>query len=153
MDAGIILKNKVLDIVFLSMIVAQLYKFISVSIIEKKLAWSRLWNTGGMPSSHTSSVVALTTSIAFTEGISSGMFAICVVFSIIVMYDAAGIRKAAGEHAGIINQFTEFLNTVFEKKFKHENLKELLGHSRSEVFAGAVLGFLIAFMMKGYLLK
>jgi uncharacterized protein len=153
MDSGIIFKNKILDVVFVSMVVAQLYKLVSTSILQKKMSWSRLWNTGGMPSSHSSSVVALATCIGFTEGLGSAMFAISVVFSIIVMYDASGIRKAAGEHAGILNQFTEFFNTVFEKKFKHENLKELLGHSRSEVLAGAVLGFLIAFFMKGYLLK
>ena len=68
------------------------------------------------------------------------------------MYDAAGIRKAAGEHAGVINQLTEFIIAAFDKRFKNEKLKELLGHSYSEVLVGAILGFLIAFLMKGYLL-
>jgi len=153
MDAGIIFKNRILDVVFLSMFVAQFYKFISTWVLTKKIVWSRLWETGGMPSSHSSSVIALATAVAITEGISSVSFAISTIFSIIVMYDASGIRKEAGQHAGIINQITDFFSTAFDKKFNHEKLKELLGHSRSEVFAGAILGFLIAFLMKGYLLQ
>lgn len=153
MDAGIILKNKVLDVVFLSMFAAQFYKLISTWIINKKVEWSRLWETGGMPSSHSSSVVALTTAVAITEGTGSITFAICVVFSVVVMYDAAGVRKAAGVHAGVINQITEFFLTAFDKKFNHEKLKELLGHSRSEVLVGGIVGFLIAFLMKWYLLS
>lgn len=153
MDTGITFGNKVLDVVLISMIAAQFYKLVSTLFIQKKFVWSRLWETGGMPSSHSSSVVALSTAIAFTEGMDSTTFAICAVFSVIVMYDAAGIRKAAGEHAGIINQLTDFFTTVFDKKFHNEKLKTLLGHSKSEVFAGAVLGFLVAFLLKGYLLE
>lgn len=153
MDSGIIFGNKILDVVFISMFVAQFYKLISTFFIKKSVVWSRLWETGGMPSSHSSSVMALTTSIAITEGMSSVAFAISVVFSIVVMYDASGIRKAAGEHAGVINQLTDFFSTAFDKKFSNEKLKELLGHSRTEVFAGAVLGLLIALLMKNYLLS
>jgi uncharacterized protein len=153
MHSGIIFGNKLLDVVFISMFVAQLYKLISSYFPAKKIVWSRLWETGGMPSSHSASVIALTTAVAFTEGLRSIAFAICVVFSIVVMYDAAGIRKAAGEHAGVINQLTDFFSTAFDKKFNNEKLKELLGHNRTEVFVGAVLGLLIALLMKGYLLR
>jgi len=153
MDSGIIFGNKVLDVVFISMFVAQLYKLVSSYFPTKRIEWSRLWETGGMPSSHSSSVMALTTSVAITEGVSSIAFAICVVFSIVVMFDASGIRKAAGEHAGILNQLTDFFSTAFDKKFSNEKLKELLGHSRTEVFAGAVLGLVIALLMKNYLLS
>jgi uncharacterized protein len=153
MDSGIIFGNKILDVVFISMFVAQFYKLISSLFIQKKIDWSRLWETGGMPSSHSSSVMALTTSVAITEGLSSVAFAICAVFSIVVMFDAAGIRKAAGEHAGVINQLTDFFSTAFDKKFHNEKLKELLGHSRTEVLVGAIVGFLIAMIMKGYLLR
>jgi acid phosphatase family membrane protein YuiD len=151
MDAGFLLKNKILDIVVVSMLIAQLYKFFSTIVIKKQVVWSRLWETGGMPSSHSSSVVALTTAIAIIEGTSSLAFAISVVFSVVVMYDAAGIRKAAGEHAGVINQITDFFSLKYDKKFNNEKLKELLGHSRLEVVMGAILGFLVAFLMRGYL--
>lgn len=152
MHSGITFGNKILDIVIVSMLAAQIYKLISTLFIQKKIVWSRLWETGGMPSSHSASVVALTTAIAFTEGLDSMAFAISAVFAVIVMHDAAGIRKAAGEHAGMINQLNDFFSTVFDKKFKTEKLKTLLGHSKSEVFAGAVLGFLVAWIFKGYLL-
>lgn len=153
MDTGVTFGNKVLDVVLLSMFAAQIYKLVSTFFIQKKIVWSRLWETGGMPSSHSSSVIALATAIAITEGMNSTAFAISAVFSVIVMYDAAGIRKAAGDHAGIINQLTDFFTTVFEKKFHNERLKTLLGHSKSEVFAGAILGFLVSFLLRGYLLS
>lgn len=152
MEAGIIFNNRILDVVFISMFAAQVYKLADSLFRQKKMVWSRLWETGGMPSSHSSSVMALTTAIAITQGLNSGAFAISTVFSIIVMYDAAGIRKAAGEHAGVINQLTEFIIGAFDKRFKNEKLKELLGHSYTEVIAGAILGFVTAFAMRGYLL-
>ncbi|MFA9388351.1 MAG: divergent PAP2 family protein [Prolixibacteraceae bacterium] len=153
MDNGIILNNKILDVVILSMFTAQFYKLVSTLIIQRKFVWSRLWETGGMPSAHTASVAALSTAIAITQGIESYAFAISAVFAVIVMHDAAGIRKAAGEHAGMINQLNDFFTNVFDKKFKTEKLKTLLGHSKSEVFAGAVLGIIVGFILKKYLLS
>ncbi|MDP4238478.1 MAG: divergent PAP2 family protein [Bacteroidota bacterium] len=152
MGTGIIFNNRILDVVFISMVSAQLYKLIESLFRKRKIIWTRLWETGGMPSSHSSSVVALTTAIGITQGLNTGAFAVSTVLSVIVMYDAAGIRKAAGEHAGVINQLTEFIIAAFDKRFKNEKLKELLGHSYSEVLAGAILGFLIGFLLKGYLL-
>lgn len=153
MSAGIIFENKTLDVAFLSMFGVQFYKFISTSIRKKKLAWSRFVETGGMPSSHSSSVVALATAVAITHGLQSSLFAISAVFAIVVMYDASGIRKAAGDHANIINKITEFFSVKYDKNFNNEKLQELLGHSHTEVFVGAIVGFLIAFLMKGYLLR
>ncbi len=153
MSSGIIFGNKVLDVVLIAMVSTQLYKFISSSIVKRKIIWSRLWETGGMPSSHSASVVSLTTAVAITEGVHSVAFAVSVVFSIVVMYDAAGIRKAAGEHAGIINQITGILSSKYHIKFNNEKLKELLGHSRLEVLMGAIGGFLLAFLMKRYLIS
>jgi acid phosphatase family membrane protein YuiD len=151
MSSGVIFGSKILDVAAISMVVAQLYKFISTIFLQKKVVWSRLWETGGMPSSHSSSVVTLTTAVALTEGTRGVAFPICVVFAIIVMYDATGVRKEAGEHAGILNQLTEFFNASFEKKFKTEKLKELLGHSRTEVLAGIILGLIVPFIFKRYL--
>lgn len=151
MSSGVIFGSKILDVVAISMVAAQLYKFISTIFVQKKIVWSRLWETGGMPSSHSSSVVTLTTAVALTEGTTGVAFPICVVFAIVVMYDATGVRKEAGTHAGRLNQLTEFFNASFGEKFKTERLKELLGHSRTEVLAGAILGVIIPFIFKHYL--
>lgn len=153
MTSGIIFGNKTLDVVFVSMFIAQIYKVVSSIFIQRKMVWSRLWETGGMPSSHSSSVTALAAAVAITQGANTPDFAICVVFSIVVMFDAAGIRKAAGDHAGLLNQFTEFFNSTLGQRFKDEKLKELLGHSHAEVLVGALLGILVAYVMKPYLLS
>lgn len=153
MTSGIIFGNKTIDVVFMSMFIAQIYKVISTVFKLRKFSWARMWETGGMPSSHSSSVTALATAVAITQGANTPDFAICVVFSIVVMFDAAGIRKAAGDHAGLLNQFTEFFNNTLGQKFKDEKLKELLGHSHAEVLVGALLGVLVAYVMKPYLLS
>ena len=121
---------------------AQFLKVVIVLIKHKKFDVSRFIGSGGMPSSHTSTVTALATAIAFCDGTRSSTFAISVILALIVMYDAAGVRRAAGQQAKIINKIIEdwgkasFSDT--EKK-----LKELLGHTPKEVFAGAVLGIAI----------
>lgn len=129
----------------ISWFVAQLIKVITVIIKDKKLDFRRFVGSGGMPSSHASFVTALTTSVGIIEGISSVNFAICAVFSLVVMYDAAGVRRAAGQQAKILNKIVE----EWEKAdFGHtdKRLKELLGHTPFEVFAGAILGIAIAFI-------
>lgn len=153
MSPGIIFENKIIDVVFVSMALAQIYKVFSSLYKQKAFIISRLWETGGMPSSHSSSVTALSAAIAITQGINTAAFAICVVFSIVVMYDASGIRKAAGEHAGILNELTDFFSSTFGQTFKTGRLKELLGHSFIEVAIGAILGIAVALLMKPYLLS
>ena len=124
---------------------AQVLKVILVFIKNKKLDFRRLIGSGGMPSSHASFVVSLAAAVGLKEGFSSTMFAICVVVALVVMYDAAGVRRAAGQQAKILNMLVEewgknnFENT--EKK-----LKELLGHTTTEVFAGALLGVAVALL-------
>lgn len=122
----------------------QLFKFITDAIKNKKINLRRLVETGGMPSSHSSVVTSLMTSIAITEGIKSTNFAITFIFGIIVMYDAAGVRRAAGKQAGILNQL------IYSKQVKvdtNEKLKELLGHTPVEVFMGAVWGIILAVLL------
>ncbi len=122
-------------------------------ISTRKLEWSRFFSTGGMPSSHSSGVTALATSIGLVEGLGSPLFAVTVVFSVIVMYDAKGVRWHAGEQAIVINRLvrdfqkmtTEIKN--WPKKNEEERrleLKELLGHRPSEVFFGALLGITLS---------
>ena len=129
----------------ISWFVAQLIKVITVIINDKRIDFRRFVGSGGMPSSHASFVTALTTSVGIIEGISSVNFAICAVFSLVVMYDAAGVRRAAGQQAKILNKIVK----EWEKMdFGHtdKRLKELLGHTPFEVFAGALLGIAIAIL-------
>lgn len=152
MTGGFIFNNKILDVVFISMLIAQLIKVFSPVLKSKKPNISRIFETGGMPSSHSSSVSALTTAIAFLYKLDSPEFAIALVFSIVVMYDATGIRREAGKHAKILNKI------IFKSEFKlfdtkeFKEFKEFLGHSPLEVLCGAILGIVVAFLMKGYLL-
>lgn len=134
-------KNSILATSIFSWFIAQLLKIIIVLIIDKKLDFSRLVGSGGMPSSHSSLVCTLTTSIGFANGFTSDIFCLATVFSLIIMYDASGVRRAAGEQAKILNQMLE------DNKIEHQKLKELLGHTPKQVFAGAILGILISVLI------
>lgn len=104
--------------------------------------------TGGMPSSHTSTVTALSTSIALTKGVGSAWFAIAAIFSIITIHDAMNIRMEAGKQADVINEWSKILSDIYkDKRFKQENLKTMLGHSFSQVIGGIILGLLVGFLV------
>ena len=138
-------RDSVLVTAVIAWFLAQVLKVIFVLIKDKKIDFNRFIGAGGMPSSHSSFVVSLAMGVGLVSGFSSTAFAISVVLALVVMYDAAGVRRAAGQQARILNKIVEewgkedFKNT--EKK-----LKELLGHTPVEVFAGAVLGILIALL-------
>ena len=117
-----IISNKVLIAAILGWCVAQVLKVIWVLVSEKKFDISRITGAGGMPSSHSAFVSAMTTAVGITEGLDSSVFAIAFVLSFIVMYDASGVRKAAGEQAKVINDLQEILHTEVPVY-----LKELLG--------------------------
>ncbi len=151
MDKGIILGNNILDVVFVAWFVAQFYKVITSIITEKKITLKRFWETGGMPSSHSSTVSALTTAIGISQGVSSVLFALSTVFAVIVMHDAAGIRRAAGKQASVLNRIGQSLSKIFDDRFNEIQLKELLGHNPVEVFVGALLGIAVAFVMRFHL--
>ena len=109
-------------------------------------------STGGMPSSHTSTVVSLTTAVAMTSGLGSIEFAICFVFSFIVMHDAMNIRLEAGKQAEVINEWSKILSQIHQDgAFTPTNLKTLLGHSFAQViggiFHGLVVGILVTKLM------
>ena len=135
--------NKILLIAVLSWFVAQVIKVILTLIKFRELDFTRLFGSGGMPSSHASFTVSLAVAVAFTTGFSSVEFALAAAFSIVVMYDATGVRRSAGEQAKILNQIVE---TMKNDKISDtgKKLKELLGHTPIQVFAGAVLGAFIA---------
>ena len=125
---------------FLSWFSVQLTKFITDLVKNKKVDLKVLVASGGMPSSHSSIVTSLMTLIGINEGFDSILFAIAFVFGMIVMYDAAGVRRAAGKQAGILNQLI-YSNQV--KVNTNEKLKELIGHTPKQVFVGALWGIVL----------
>jgi acid phosphatase family membrane protein YuiD len=129
MEKGIILGNNILDVVFVAWFIAQFYKVIICIIIDKKISITRFWETGGMPSSHSSTVSALATSVGIVYGTVTPLFAVSIVFAIIVLHDAAGIRRAAGKQASVLNRLGVTLSKFFDERFREEQLKELLGHT------------------------
>lgn len=153
MNSGIIFGNRILDVVFIAWAIAQAYKVITEIVTSKKLNLSTIWGTGGMPSSHSSTVTCLATSVGIIRGISSPDFAIATILASIVMYDASGIRRAAGKQAGIINRLIEKIhNNPLITGIQEEKLKELLGHTPFEVLVGGILGVVVAFLFKDYLI-
>ncbi len=100
-----------------------------------------------MPSSHSASVVALATSVGFEKGFASAEFTIALVLAFVVMYDACGIRKAAGEQAEILNDLMQQFSDMFKDGFESKKLGTLLGHTLPQVFFGALLGIFISIII------
>lgn len=135
---------------------AQFIKVPIYFIVSRKWDWSLITSTGGMPSSHSAAVTALSTGVALDHGLDSSIFAISAVFAIITMFDATGVRRHAGEQATVLNQlvidFNKFVEEakVWPKKAdqdKQKKLKELLGHQPIEVFFGGLTGILLALLL------
>ncbi|AFZ12940.1 acid phosphatase/vanadium-dependent haloperoxidase related protein [Crinalium epipsammum PCC 9333] len=140
---GDILDNQVLLVALLACLIAQLLKLLFELVIHRKVNIRVLVTTGGMPSAHSALVTALATGVGQAIGWSSPDFAIAAIFAVIVMYDAAGVRQAAGKQARILNQI---LDELFQEhpKFNEDRLKELLGHTPVQVIVGSALGVVIA---------
>ena len=136
--------NRILWTSLAALAFAQVLKVLLVALTERRLSLGRLVETGGMPSSHSAAVTSLMVSVGLTQGWGSPLFAVAVVFGVIVMYDATGIRRAAGMHAQMINELVEELTHVFDDGFQPQVLKTLLGHTYPQVFVGAVLGVVTA---------
>ena len=118
--------------------IAQAAKVILTSMRQRRLNLRVLAETGGMHSSHAAIVMGLTTAVGKYAGVSSAAFAIALIFSFVVMYDAAGLRRAAGRQAAVLNRLVEDL--VHMRGVQEQKLRELLGHTPVEVLVGAVLG-------------
>ncbi|GER67518.1 putative membrane protein YuiD [Weizmannia acidilactici] len=135
----------------LGMLAAQIIKVPIHLVTSGEFNWRLAFSTGGMPSSHTSMVIALTTAIGLTSGFYSNAFAISLIFSSIVIYDATGVRRQAGYHAEVLNQliadFNRLLETLKNPDMKNaesrKQLKELLGHKPAEVFFGIITGIVV----------
>lgn len=139
-----LLQNKILWVAIVSWFIAQLFKVIITLLQEHHLDWSKLWSSGGMPSSHSAFVMSLAISAGQVWGYDSTYFAIAAVLSFVVMYDAANVRLEAGKQAAVINQIIEVLENPDLNP--EERLKEILGHTPLQVVAGGVLGFVIAIL-------
>jgi acid phosphatase family membrane protein YuiD len=124
--------------------IAQVLKVFTKYWVERKWDWKMLVGSGGMPSSHSALCVGLTTAVALCHGVGDSLFPVCLGFTLIVMYDAAGVRRHAGRQAEVLNMIVQDLfegHPVSEKK-----LKELLGHTPLQVGAGAILGIVCGFL-------
>ena len=135
-----LLSNQVLWGAVAAMGVAQAFKVVLILLTERRFAPERVLETGGMPSSHSAAVTALATGLGLSYGWDSPLFALAAVFGSIVIYDATGIRRAAGMQAELINELVRELSDVFDEGFQPEALKTLLGHTYPQVVVGAVLG-------------
>ncbi len=146
-DIGDILNNRVLLVALIACLIAQTLKLIIEVVKHRKVNVSVLVTTGGMPSAHSTLVTALATGVGQTLGWASPEFALAVVFAIIVMYDAAGVRQAAGKQARILNQM---IDELFREhpEFNEDRLKELLGHTPIQVIVGSALGITISWLAR-----
>ena len=140
-----IVRNKCIYVTFLLWFLIQTFKVVSDLVVNKKLNVKRIIGAGGMPSSHSAVVCSLSMLVGREYGFDSGIFAIALVMSFIVMYDAAGVRRASGKQARILNKILETpgMSTVEVQ----EKLIEALGHTPIQVFVGAVIGFFIGFII------
>ena len=121
---------------------AQCIKMSADLLRTGRLDLSYLVSTGGMPSAHSAMVTALATSIGLREGLGSPLFAVTLAFAVVVMFDAQSVRRAAGQQARLLNQLVQEL--FKEHHLSKQKLAEFLGHTRTEVFAGLLLGLVTA---------
>ena len=141
---NILLTNRILLAAVIAWAVAQVSKTVFELIQQRKLILSRLVSSGGMPSSHTALVTGLATATGRVMGAGSATFAIAVVLASIVMYAAAGVRRAVSIQARILNQM---IDEAFQgQPFAEKRLRELIGHTPIQVFVGALLGIAIGLL-------
>ena len=139
-----ILEYRYLIVPFATWFFIQLFKLIYDLVTTKKFNFKRILGAVGMPSSHSAVVVALCTMIGKEFGVNSAIFALSIVFAFVVMYDAAGVRRAAGKQAKLLNKIvqTPGLSNVEVT----EKLQEVLGHTPTQVIVGALIGFIVGYI-------
>lgn len=149
-----ILSNYLLIVGLVAWLSAQLIKLIITFTASKKIVWSLLWSSGGMPSSHTSLVCALTIGVAKIYGVASPAFALVLFGSLIVVHDALGVRRQAGEHAKALNTLFCQMPQMSDVTANHYNTEkvfyELIGHTPIQVFFGALSGLVIGLFIPVY---
>ena len=136
-----ILNNKVLIISCLGYLISGIIKVFIDAIVFKKFSLRNLVRSGGMPSSHTATVVSLTVALGLYEGFNSSLFATATILTIIVIHDAVGVRRETGKQARVLN---EIVNTPGLSSLQvREKLIEAVGHTPKQVFVGAIIGVVI----------
>jgi uncharacterized protein len=135
---------------------AQFVKVPIQYIATRRVDWSLLTSTGGMPSSHSAAVTALSTGVALEAGLNSPVFAVAAIFAVITMFDATGVRRQAGEQAIVLNQLVADFNRIIDdakgwpkkpEREKRKELKELLGHKPIEVLFGGLTGVFLTLLL------
>ena len=140
-----IVEGRVLVVVAVAWLLAQIIKIIGTLITERRFEPQRIFGDGGMPSGHSATVTALMIMTGYTAGTESVQFALALMFAAIVMHDAVGVRREAGKHAVSIKELAEAVNKTFlgpNEEIRTENLKVLVGHTPLQVFFGFLLGAL-----------
>ncbi|MCL4466992.1 MAG: divergent PAP2 family protein [Chloroflexi bacterium] len=140
-----LLANRVLVVPLAAWLVSQCLKVVLGWLIDRRVTWSYFTTSGGMPSSHSALVAAVATAIGRQSGVGSPLFGAAVIFSVIVMYDAAGVRRTVGTHAKVLNML---LDEFFVRhQIDEARLRELVGHTPTQVAAGALLGMTLALLL------
>ena len=137
--------NKYIYIPILLWFLIQLFKLIYDLVTTKKFNFKRILGAGGMPSSHSAVVVSLATLIGKYEGVNTAIFAVSLVFAAVVMYDACGVRRAAGRQAALLNKIIETPGLTGVQV--RERLVEALGHTPVQVFVGALIGLVVGLIV------
>jgi len=141
-----IIMNKALVIPAGVWVISQVLKVLVVLAREKRLELRFLVGSGGMPSSHTALVCSLATVVGMTQGFGSVVFAVVAILAMVVMYDAAGVRRAVGRQSAILNRIVKELLEKRPRDEVERDLREFIGHTPFQVIAGAVLGISIAWL-------
>ena len=144
-----LLQNHVLIAGSIAWILGQSLKFPLDFLINKRWNWGIILSSGGLPSSHSALVTAVALSIGIQEGFNTSLFALSCALAMIVIYDAAGVRRQAGIHAKRINEIMR--NFIESGHLEEDDLKEMLGHTPFEVVSGVILGLLVSWFVFGVL--
>ena len=145
-----LLQNYMLMAAVVSWFLAQVIKTALDAYLNHGISWERLTGSCGMPSSHTSTVVSLTTAAALQYGLQSPAFAVSFVLASVVMYDATGVRMETGKQAVLLNKILEDNPFNWKPEEFQMKLKEYVGHTPLQVLMGAILGIVTAFWMRGF---
>ena len=143
-DIQKLVTNKYLYVPLLLWFCIQVFKVICDLVKTKKFNFKRIMGAGGMPSSHTAVVTSLAMLVGKSEGFDSAMFAVALVFAMVVMYDAAGVRRAAGKQAHLLNKIIETPGLTGVEI--QERLVEVLGHTPLQVIVGAIIGITVGLL-------
>ena len=135
-------ENQILITAILAWIIAQVIKVLIGVIKERRFNFKWFVGTGGMPSSHAAGVTALATSVGLTFGFDSALFAVTIIFTLIVLFDAQGVRQQTGRQAEALNKILD--DIYWKKHIQEDRLKELLGHTPIQVISGLILGIVVA---------